>query len=51
LDCGGKRSATPLSHGRESHEQTLMVVRPKAVSPLAPWDNRAFFSCAMHCYE
>jgi hypothetical protein len=34
LDCGGKRSATPLSHARKSFASSLFLVCPKAPSPL-----------------
>ena len=34
LDCGGKRSATPLLHARKSFASSLFPVRPKAPSPL-----------------
>jgi len=34
LDCGGKRSATPLSHARHWFDLSKPLVRPKAVSPL-----------------
>jgi hypothetical protein len=34
LDCGGKRSATPLSHARKSFALRIFLVRPKAPSPL-----------------
>jgi hypothetical protein len=34
LDCGGKRSATPLSHARGLALVRTIFVRPKAVSPL-----------------
>jgi hypothetical protein len=34
LDCGGKRSATPLSHARHWFDLSEHLVRPKAVSPL-----------------
>ena len=34
LDCGGKRSATPLSHAREFFASVKFPVRPKAPSPL-----------------
>ena len=34
LDCGGKRSATPLSHGRGAANFFTRSVRSKAVSPL-----------------
>jgi len=36
LDCGGKRSATPLSHGRKIFKFTARRVRSKAPSPLPP---------------
>ena len=34
LDCGGKRSTTPLSHERKIIVCRLVSVRPKALSPL-----------------
>jgi hypothetical protein len=34
MDCGGKRSATPLSHARRFSVIRKFPVRPKAVSPL-----------------
>jgi len=34
LDCGGKRSATPLSHTRSSSAKRRARARPKAPSPL-----------------
>jgi hypothetical protein len=34
LDCGGKRSATPLSHARKVFASSNALVRPKAPSPL-----------------
>jgi hypothetical protein len=34
LDCGGKRSATPLSHARKSFAVRIFFIRPKAPSPL-----------------
>ena len=34
LDCGGKRSATPLLGGRKAHELSMIVTRAKAPSPL-----------------
>ena len=34
LDCGGKRSATPLSPARKPFASRMFLVRPKAPSPL-----------------
>ena len=34
MDCGRKRSATPLSHARKIIVCRLVSVRPKALSPL-----------------
>ena len=34
LDCGGKRSATPLSSARQPKKNSTGFVRAKAVSPL-----------------
>jgi hypothetical protein len=34
LDCGGKRSATPLLHARKSFVSIIFLDRPKAPSPL-----------------
>ena len=34
LDCGGKRSATPLSHARRFTLIRIVSLRPKAPSPL-----------------
>jgi hypothetical protein len=34
LDCGGKRSATPLSHAGKTFGSMILPVRPKAPSPL-----------------
>jgi hypothetical protein len=34
LDCGGKRSATPLSRGKGGLSSEAIIVRAKAVSPL-----------------
>gem|GEM_PF-3872813 len=34
VDCGGKRSATPLSPARKAHELSEAPVRAKAPSPL-----------------
>ena len=34
MDCGGKRSATPLSLAREVFNGRPVSVRPKALSPL-----------------
>src|SRR5690242_17632170 len=34
LDCGGKRSATPLSSGRNRFNKPMVCVRAKALSPL-----------------
>ena len=36
MDCGGKRSATPLSHGRKISVCSVDFVRAKALSPLPP---------------
>ena len=36
LDCGGKRSVTPLSHARGGWKFISRSVRPKAVSALLP---------------
>src|ERR1035441_11108000 len=34
MDCGGKRSATPLSHTRKASASSRVLVRAKAPSPL-----------------
>jgi hypothetical protein len=34
LDCGGKRSATPLSARTERVVESKSIAHPKAVSPL-----------------
>jgi hypothetical protein len=34
MDCGGKRSATPLSSARTAFKETSRVARAKALSPL-----------------
>jgi hypothetical protein len=34
MECGGKRSATPLWFGREALGKSFLYARAKAVSPL-----------------
>ena len=34
IDCGGKRSATTLSHGHDARANSMICLRPKALSPL-----------------
>jgi outer membrane protein assembly factor BamB len=57
LDCGGKRSATPLSHARGLSFFRLLLARPKAPSPLrsagavqdAGWLTYVSFIAAAFC--
>jgi len=48
LDCGGKRSATPLSHARKPSASVESSVRPKAPSPL-PLCRRSPKSSTPNC--
>jgi hypothetical protein len=48
LDCGGKRSATPLLHARKALASRIFLVRPKAPSPL-PLCRRSPKSSTPNC--